>query len=148
MPDNATAARKDAAMLKASRTLDLRMAGASFAQIATALGYGDRSSARKAYLRALDADVSIKAEDRDAWRQEQAARCDRLILSLWQSATVDKDPKAHAAISRHMDRQAKLLGLDAPTRLIVDDALTAEIESLLDQMSELPGPSIAPVVLP
>lgn len=135
-PKHNPQAVRDAAMLKAQRTLDLRMAGATFAQIATTVGYTDRSAARKAYLRALDAEVSLKAEDRAAWRQEQAARLDRLVRSLW-SAALGGDVKAHAAINRHLERQARLLGLDAPTRITVDDALTTEIEGMLDEMARL-----------
>lgn len=134
MPASAT--QRDAAMLKAQRTLDLRMAGATFASIAMTLGYSDRSTARKAYLRALDAEVNLKAEERNAWRQEQAARCDRLIRSLWTKA-LEGDTRAHASINRHMERQARLLGLDAPTRITVDDGLQAEIEGLLDEMGRL-----------
>jgi hypothetical protein len=129
-------ARRDAAIIKSQRTLDLRMAGATFASIATALGYSDRGAARKAYLRALDAEVNLKADERDAWRREQAARCDRLIRALWPQA-MNGDTKAHGAITRHLERQARLLGLDAPTRVQVDDGLTAEIEGLLAEMGRL-----------
>lgn len=130
------AVARDAAMLKGQRTLDLRMAGATFAQIATSLGYSDRGSARKAYLRALNTEISLKAEDRDAWRKEQAARCDRLIRALWTKA-LDGDVKAHGAINRHLERQARLLGLDAPTRITVDEGVQGEIDALLDEMARL-----------
>lgn len=130
------AARRDAARIKEQRALDLRLAGATFQQIAEALGYANRSSARRAFERALEAEIRIGAEARETLRAEQAARLERLLRSAWPAA-VRGDAKARGDVIRLLERQARLLGLDAPVNLRVTDGLDGEIEALLEEMERL-----------
>lgn len=130
------AQRKDAGRVKAQRTLDLRAAGATFQQIADALGYSDRSAARKAFHRALDAEVAIGAEQRETLRQQQQYRLEQMLRAVWPNA-LRGDVKAQERVLRILERQARLLGLDAPVNLRVSDGLDAEIEAMLEEMQRL-----------
>jgi hypothetical protein len=66
------------------QALDLRLAGANFEQIASALGYKTRSAAYKLVEAALAETIREPAE---AYRQQELARLDRLLLSVWTQAT-------------------------------------------------------------
>lgn len=93
--------------------LQLRRSGASLDDIAQRLGYKARSSAMRAIERAMNRNLG---EGADALRGLELERLDRMQLGLWPRA-IAGDVKAVAAVLRIMTRRAKLLGLDAPTRV-------------------------------
>lgn len=138
-----------------AQACELRSRGARLQDIADELGFGDRSAARKAIERALDATV---AEDAGALRQLELDRLDRLYragLKVLETAHItvshgaivrgddgkplpDDGPVLQAIdrLVRIADRRAKLLGLDAPAKLEVTqggdlDAAIAELEAEL-----------------
>ena len=111
------------------QALNMRTAGASYDDIAKALGYSQRSSAYKAVQSALDHAVEEPA--REAIILE-TSRLDRLLRALWPFAigirvstdaagnqitrNVDPDYFAIDRVLSIMQRRARLLGLDAPTK--------------------------------
>lgn len=94
--------------------LQMRTEGHTFEQIGQALGVS-RQAAHAAVVREL----AVVAEDRKALAghvlDQELERIDYVMRSL--RPKVDKgDPKAAQAFLAAMNRRAKLLGLDAPTR--------------------------------
>jgi DNA-binding IclR family transcriptional regulator len=93
------------------RALEMRKARASYAQIATALGV-PKSTAWKLVQSALKETLQEPSDD---VRKLELESLDRLQFALWQQATQGN----HGAVDRVlrvMERRAKLLGLDAPSK--------------------------------
>ncbi len=130
----------------------LRTTGASYADIAKALGFADAAGALRAVQRGMQ---SIVAEPARELRAIELARLDLALRHAWEVMTrvhitvsqgrVVLDPATGeplrdygpvlAAIDRVIrigERRAKLLGLDAPTRIeaITVDQIEAEINRL------------------
>lgn len=131
--------------------------GSTYPQIAEALGYADHSGARKAVARAL---AALVAEPAGHMRTIQLARIDLALVEVFRvmrtqhiavsNGRVIMDPAdptkplrddgpTLAAIDRLIrleERRAKLLGLDAPTRVetITVDQVEAEINRLAAQL--------------
>lgn len=114
-----------------ARAVEMRMQGASFREIAQAVGYANEASAARAFWRAMD---RTPAENVVQLRRTESQRIDQIIQALW--------PNAMAGSARHgevicklIERKARLLGLDAPivtqieviTRDVLEHAL-AELE--------------------
>lgn len=111
-PQRPRRATKSAVQRKTA--LQMRTEGHTFEQIGHALGI-TRQSAHEAVAREL----AVVAEDRKALAghvlDQELERIDYVMRSL--RPKVDKgDPKAAQAFLAAMNRRAKLLGLDAPTR--------------------------------
>lgn len=115
------------------RALEMRKAGKSYQAIAETLGYASTGGAHKAVHSALTKTLS---EPADAVRQLELARLDALLEALWPGATgakaapweEDGRPESEVDVERVdrvlkiMERRAKLLGLDAPTKADVTSA--------------------------
>ena len=94
------------------QALQLRQAGVAYEDIAQRLGYSGRSSAWRSVMAALKHTLQ---EPADEVRTLELARLDRLLLGLWPQAAAGNQGAVDRAL-RIMERRAKLLGLDAPTR--------------------------------
>lgn len=133
-----------------SQAARLRAEGKTYEQVANALGFVDRSHARKAVQRALLATVQ---EAGDELRTLELERLNLLLDKAWQvmetvhfahsqgrvvklddTPLIDSAPTLAAMdrILRIMERRAKLLGLDAPVKhtVLTIDAIDAEIQRL------------------
>jgi hypothetical protein len=141
----ADTARRDA------EAAQLRACGASYQHIADQLNFANRSAARKAVQRALADTVREPAEE---VRQIQLAQLDRLtrealkvlerthihvsqgrVVKSDDGVPLEDDAPVLNAIDRLLkiqERRAKLLGLDAPSKVEVLslDAIDAEISRL------------------
>jgi hypothetical protein len=136
MPDiisRAALARK-----REAEALALRLAGATFEDIARQLGLSARQVAKDAYERALNRLAPIA--DREKARALEAARLDRLQLVHWQKALAG-DADATQAVLGIMARRARLLGLDAP----VDVNLNALLK-VIAEMRSLPPDDLLTVL--
>jgi hypothetical protein len=111
----------------------LRLAGASFAEIADTLALPDARTARDMVETELAAGEQDQTQ-RDVLRREEAAR---LIRSVWGKAMDASNPEhlpaARAALAM-VDRHARLLGLDQPTEVIVYTPTTSEIDAWVSSM--------------
>ena len=96
------------------RALALWLKGATFEQVA-ASGFGitTASGAWRAVRRAL---ARIPKKEADQAREAQLARLQALRLLLWNQAGADPIKAAEALIKLEA-REARLLGLDMPTRI-------------------------------
>ncbi len=95
------------------KALELRKAGATFQQIAEQLGYKNMSGAYRAIEAAL---LKTLQEPADDVRKMELERLDKMMLGLWTGATSGHVPAVHGVLAI-MERRAKYLGLDAPTKI-------------------------------
>jgi len=114
----------------------LRLAGASYAEIADALAFADAKAARSAVETTLAA--SATAHCREQLRSEEAGRLERLLRGVWGKATnpdhAEHLPAAKVALAI-IDRHVRLYGLDAPAEVVVHSPTTAEIDSWVAGMT-------------
>ncbi len=99
------------------KALELRLAGKGYQAIADELRYKSPASAFKAVQRALKATLQ---EPADELRRLELSRLDELFDSLWE-----RRHQAHVVdrLLSIMERRAKLLGLDAPTKVDISHRL-------------------------
>ena len=107
-----TTEKRLTAVERQRQALEMRKAGKGFVEIAQVLGYGGPSGAYNAVTTALRKTLQ---EPADELRQMELARLDALQAALWPKAIAGEWAAADRVLSI-MERRAKLLGLDAPTR--------------------------------
>jgi polyphosphate kinase 2 (PPK2 family) len=131
MTESKTSPRRLEAVEKQKQALELRKAGATYEAIAKKLEYANASGAEHAIKAALKATVQDGA---DAVRQLEVERLDAMLMGLWTTANKGN----HGAVDRVlriMERRARLLGLDAPTKTeISGEALKAYINIDMDKV--------------
>lgn len=110
--------KKIQVQMRQTQALEMRMAGATFVQIAERLNYKNPMGARKAVEAGILRHVR---EPSETARELELERLDRLLMRLWPRAMSPKiDPPDYQAVDRVMSimsRRAKLMGLDAPQRV-------------------------------
>lgn len=116
--------------------LALRLAGASFTEVAEALGLGSVADAYEMVESTLARRVTER--DRDLLRDLEAARLDRLQRSVWATATDHEHPDHFIALNAALkisESRRRLLGLDAPTEITVHTPTQDELERWVAQVS-------------
>jgi hypothetical protein len=116
---------------KANAALQMRYAGATWNEIASALGYPTPRTAMVATEKALERELA-NADDREKLRKLAAARLDRLIRAVWPKAIDPDNPDQMIAVSKAREVIAdhrKLFGLDAPTEVVVHNPSQTELEA-------------------
>lgn len=119
-----------------TEALKLRSLGWSYQKVADAIG----TTKATAYNRVQRALAAIPAEAVDEFRRLEMERLD-LVLNVAMDKAMSGDKGALFAVDRVisiMDRRAKLMGLDAPTKheVLTLDAVTAEIQRLEAQLGD------------
>ena len=100
------------------KALSLWIKGVTFQQIAAAgFGIATASGAWRAVHRAL---AQIPKQEADQAREAQLARLQAVRMLLWNQASADPIRAAEALIKLEA-REARLLGLDMPTKVAVTD---------------------------
>src|SRR5712691_9627869 len=100
------------------KALSLWIKGATFQQIAAAgFGIAESSGAWRSVGRAL---ARIPKQEADQAREAQLARLQAVRMLLWNQASADPIRAAEALIKLEA-REARLLGLDMPTKVAVID---------------------------
>lgn len=128
---------------KANAAIELRLSGATWSQIAEALGYPTARQALVATEKALE--KALKDNDRESMRRLAGARLDRLLLSVWSKAIDPAHPDHLLAVSKAreiVDRHAKLFGLDAPTEVVVHTPTQTELEAWVARVVALRIPQV------
>jgi hypothetical protein len=92
----------------------LKVAGATYDDIARSLGFYDKSHARQAVLAGLK--ESLQQAGTEEFREIERERLERLHLSRWKR-TLDGDDDAAALVLQAARQRAALLGLNAPVKL-------------------------------
>ena len=112
--------------LRDAEALKLRSEGLTYRQIAELLGINTST----AYRRVENALRAIPADGVEEMRQLEGERLDKLHAALWDRA-LEGDLQAIDRLLTISNRQAKLFGLDAPTRQVneLQSFSTAEINA-------------------
>ena len=116
--------------------LALRLAGATYDEVADILVLQDARAAQALVERALAAE-HVDDADRDRLRAEASQRILKLLSGVWGKATDADSPEHLAATGKALqliDRHARLLGLDAPQEVVVHTPTTMEIDAWVEQM--------------
>lgn len=107
--------------------------------------YANRKGAQRAVQEALAQGYQLTEADKETMRQEQLATSDVLLRKMLSDALTSTEPidraRAVTAAARLMERQARLAGLDAPTRVSIDPELDDAVAAALAELSELPMPT-------
>lgn len=133
MSESKTSQRRLRAAERQRQALELRKAGVSFEEIARTLGYAGPSSSYRAIMSALKRTLQ---EPADEVRKLELVRLDRAQRVAWERM-LQGDLEALAKVIKVMERRARLLGLDMPTKVASTDsqgedlALTVERELYL-----------------
>jgi hypothetical protein len=105
------------AAARRAKAVELRTAGLTYDQIATDLGYANRGTVYRVVAEALKAQT---LEAVGELRSLEVERLDRLQLAMWQKA-MDGDVPSAIAVVRVITSRCRLLGLDGPGLLRVED---------------------------
>jgi hypothetical protein len=99
---------------KENKALHMRhREGKTFEAIARELGYANKGSAQKAYTRAMK---RIEKPDPEIYLMEQLERLDQMVETYLEPAIAGNMRVAEFML-KLMDKQASLLGLDAPKKV-------------------------------
>ena len=99
------------------RAVELKTAGLIYEQIAAELGYANRGTVHHIVSDALKTQT---LEAVGQLRSLEIERLDKLQLALWQKA-MDGDVPSAIAVVRCIAARCRLLGLDGPSLLSVED---------------------------
>jgi hypothetical protein len=128
---------------KAQAAIGMRLAGATWNEIAQALGYPTPRQALVATERALAKEIND--DDRARLRRLAGARLDRLLRSAWPKAINPDHPDHLIAMSKCrevINDERKLFGLDAPTEVVVHNPSQAELDAWVAQVLTVTGPQV------
>lgn len=132
---------------KERKVLEYRRGGLTFDLIAERLGYASASGAHKAYLSACN---RIVYEDVVEVRKSEMDRLDIAQAAIWGDLTdtvnIDANTRARLvlALIKIMERRARLLGLDMPTKAQVEvsiydrDTIDDEVKRLVAILNSQP----------
>ena len=101
--------------------LAARLAGMSYEAIAEHLGYADKSGAFRACMAAIKA---LPVENAEQVRSLELARLDRMLAAVWPNVIRGISSAVHAALAVE-ERRCRLLGMDAPSRVDVEQRVVA-----------------------
>jgi len=121
---------------KERRVIELRRAGATYDDIAQAVGYADASGARNAYIRAMKRTL-VEAGTEEI-RELELDRLDRMQRAIWAKAMKGDVQAIHTAL-KILDRRARYLGLDAPMKqeITIENADGAMIDREVARLVEM-----------
>lgn len=108
--------------------LELRLAGASYRDIAQALGISPATAMQDC----KEALADIPMQQADEMRTVELSRLDRLQRAVWPKA-VKGDLQAVDRAIKIIDRRAKLFGLDAPQQVQIT-ANDIDLDAAVDKM--------------
>jgi len=96
------------------QALDLRIAGATYRQIGQQLGVSVKTAYNDVDA-ALEELAVLRRGKAEKLQEIELDRCEKLTIGLWPKVR-QGDAQAVRAVVAVMDRRAKLLGLDTPTK--------------------------------
>jgi hypothetical protein len=128
---------------RAQAAVALKVAGATYVEIADTLGYANAAQVVVAVEQELAR--SLTTTDREQLREVNGRRLERLLRSVWGKAIDAENPEHLAAVRTGrelIDRYCRLYGLDAPTEIVVHSPTTAELERWVAAVAASSGPGL------
>jgi hypothetical protein len=107
----AKAGHRERVAARQQQAMRLRVAGASYASIANALGVSKQQAFRDCTT-ALTETLTLRDSAAERYRELECARLDALLVACWPRAQAGSAEHVRAAV-RIAERRARLLGLDA-----------------------------------
>ena len=129
---------------KANAAIQLRLAGATWEEIALSLGYPTARQALISTEKALERQLR-DVGSREKMRSLADARLQRLLRSVWPKAIDPDHPDHLIAITKAREvvaDQRKLFGLDAPTEVVVHSPTQNELEQWVARVVTTLGPQV------
>lgn len=120
--------RKVKAHEKRVMALELRKAGLTLDEIARQVGYRSAASVHNAIRIAMQQSLQ---EPADEVRQIELERLDKMHRALWPQA-IRGEHGAIDRVLRIMERRAKLIGLDAPAKQVLQHGGDINVRDLSD----------------
>lgn len=131
--------------LRAESALQLKMAGATWEEVARVVGYTTPRQAVLAVEKALSTELRKDPEAQARMRALAGQRLERLLRGVWAKAIDPNSPEHLTAVAKAkdlVDRHIKLYGLDAPTELVVHTPTKAALEEWVDKIVGMGTPDI------
>ena len=134
--------KKVALAERRQKALNLRKTGATMEAIAAVLSkeFGLPKYDRKQVFQDIDAGLGLLTEqcthDAEELRQLELERLDTYLLRLQPKITLG-DVRAIAQAVNISERRCKMLGLDAPIQIQVEDIVNAELTAFIDGLEPL-----------
>jgi hypothetical protein len=122
MPQSPTSPARIEAAERQALALKMRKEGCTYDKIAQRVGYASPAGAEKAVKAALHKMIKDDAQDVLTF---EIARLDEMLEGAYGLACVG-NPIAITSVLKIMERRAKLLGIDAPTKVTLEYNLSAE----------------------
>jgi len=129
---------------KADAALSMSLSGATWGEIAEALGFPTPRAARTATEKALVRQLE-REDDREKMRRMAGARLERLLRAVWTKAIDPNAPEQMQAVGKSRELIAdynKLFGLNAPTELMVHSPSQSELEDWVLRMTATMVPDV------
>lgn len=130
---------------KANAAIQMRIAGATWEEVAEVVGFPSGRHALVATEKALEKELHTE-ESQKAMRSMAGKRLERLLRGVWTKAIDPSHPEHLVAIDRArqlIDRHAKLYGLDAPTEYVVSSPSAAQLETWVASVVQQQRPALA-----
>lgn len=127
---------------KANDVIAMRLAGYSWEEIATVLGYPSPKAALVAFETGLERDLKNDPQQQAKMRDLAGRRLERLLRAVYSKAIDPEHPEqmvAHQRALAVIDRHAKLYGLDAPTQYVVHNPTQEEIHQWVGKVLRTSG---------
>jgi hypothetical protein len=121
--DRAQRAKTWSAAERRAQIFEYVKAGSSYRDIGRKFGVSHVTIVRDV-RRTLEALQRTAIHDLELYRQLELVRLDQLLQGVWVAA-VEGNPGAVALALRILERRAKLLGLDAPTKIDIEARVRA-----------------------
>jgi len=113
--DPQTVSRRTSSRERVRRATALKLAGASYEQIAENLGYASADSARKAVNNAIKKSLQENANE---LRRIHYGRLEHMLMLVWPQVNQGDNTAFHSALAV-MDRMERLYGLNAAEKIEV-----------------------------
>lgn len=124
---------------RASAAVNLLVSGATYEDIAKVLAYKNTGEVKRAVWNAIGS-IELDQDEINRERKKMRMRLEQMIAVDWPRVQNRQDPDQLAYqrfVLAVMDRQAKLMGLDAPSQSIVYNPSKAEIEQHVQQVRQV-----------
>lgn len=129
---------------KANAALQLRLAGATWDEVAEVIGYPTAREALVATERALERELRTE-ESQKMMRGLAGKRLERLLRSVWTKAIDEKNPEHLNAVTKAREliaQHTKLFGLDAPTEVTLHTPAAQELEQWVAEVTKVNRPEL------
>jgi hypothetical protein len=129
---------------KANSAVQMKLAGATWGEIAEVLGYPTERAALVATEQALEKQLQTM-ESQSEMRRLAMLRLERLLRSVWSKGINGEDPEhlaANARASALIAQYTKLFGLDAPSEMVVHSPTATEIERFVSVVQQANTPAL------